>query len=47
MAALGDQGPEPEPEPEAHHHPTGPVGRGMVAVVIYGYEVTTFGYARL
>ena len=46
MAALSVQGPEPEPEPEGHRHPTGPEGGG-IAVVIYGYEVTTVGYARL
>lgn len=41
MAALSVQEPEPEPEPEPQHHPA--EGRGIVAVVIYGYEVSTVG----
>ena len=41
MASLSVQEPEPEPEPEPQHHPTGPEGRGIVAVVMYGYEVST------
>ena len=40
MAALSVQEPEPEPEPEPQHHPE---GRGIVAVVMFDYEVSTDG----
>ena len=38
---LSTHEPEPEPEPEPEHYTTGTGRRGIVAVVLYEYEVST------